>query len=81
MRFTAIYQQGCQVQGHPFDSAVGALDFLFWGYEDAQLVPYGIHDRLTDQITLYTHAGKAIAPIEPALIRSAVALLAGTGTD
>lgn len=60
MRYIAIFNQHQVPHTLGFRSAVEALDFLFWGYEDQHLLPYGLYDKLTDLTTPYTHAGQRI---------------------
>ncbi len=60
MRFVAIFNQHQITHTIGFNSAVEAIDFLFWGYEDQQLLPFGIYDKVNDQVTTYTHAGQSI---------------------
>ncbi|QIP14131.1 hypothetical protein G8759_16675 [Spirosoma aureum] len=60
MRFIAVFNQLQTVRSLEFESLVDALDFLFWGYEDHELMPQGIYDGLTDKATLYDHAGQFI---------------------
>ena len=63
MRFVAVFNQHRVPYTVGFDSLLEALDFLFWGYEDRQLLPYGIYDEMIDQVLIYTHEGQVIHPI------------------
>lgn len=72
MRFVAIFNQYQITHTVGFTSEVEALDFLFWGYEDQQLLPYGLYDATTDQVTTYTHAGQVIHSIHAESIRGAL---------
>lgn len=49
MHFVAIFNQHQITHTIGFNSAVEAVDFLFWGYEDQQLLPFGIYDKVNDQ--------------------------------
>ena len=69
MRFIAVFDQYQTSTGVGFDSLVEAVDFLFWGYEDQNLVPQGIYDILADQATPYTHAGQPITEVDSNCIR------------
>lgn len=69
MRFVAIFNQYQVPHTRGFATVVEALDFLFWGYENQQLLPFGIYDQLTDQITAYTHAGQLIHSIREESMR------------
>lgn len=69
MRFVAVFMQNQSPIGLGFDSVVEAVDFLFWGYEDRDLIPQGIYDKHTDQVTPYTHAGKLARQFEEVSIR------------
>ncbi|NEU65859.1 hypothetical protein [Spirosoma agri] len=72
MRFVAIFNQHQVPHALGFTNSVEALDFLFWGYEDQQLLPYGIYDKFTDQVTTYTHAGQLVHTIKEESIRVTV---------
>lgn len=58
MRFIAVFSQRHTTYGLGFDTLTDATDFLFWGYEDNDLVPYGVYDVLIARTTLYDHFGK-----------------------
>ena len=68
MRFFAVFNQHRVSHTLGFNSLLEALDFLFWGYEDQQLLPYGIYDETIDQVLVYTHEGQVIHPITEAVI-------------
>jgi hypothetical protein len=72
MRFVAIFNQYQITHTVGFDSEVDALDFLFWGYEDQQLLPYGVYDKTTEQVTPYTHAGQVIHSLQVESMRGAL---------
>ena len=55
MRFIAVFYQQRTIYGMGFETVIDASDFLFWGYEDNDLVPCGIYDIMTDKVTLYEH--------------------------
>lgn len=69
MRFIAVFHQLQTSSGLGFDNLVEAVDFLFWGYEDEELVPHGVYDTLTDQATPYDHAGQLLDPVNSESIR------------
>lgn len=60
MRFIAVFNQLQASYGRGFDSLLDAVDFLFWGYEDQELMPQGVYDNLTDQAMSYEHAGRPV---------------------
>lgn len=72
MRFVAIFNQHQIPHTLGFTSAVEALDFLFRGYEDQYLLPFGVYDKVTDQIVTYTHAGQVIHSIKEEAIYATV---------
>lgn len=60
MRFIAVFNQFQASTGVGFDSLIDALDFLFWGYEDNNLMPEGIYDVLADESMPYDHIGQSL---------------------
>lgn len=52
-----------------FDDSADATDFLFWGYEEYDLIPCGLYDLLTGEATEYEHRGRSIGIFDPDLIR------------
>lgn len=69
MRFIAVFNQLQASYGMGFDNLLDAVDFLFWGYEDQELLPQGVYDSLTDQATPYEHAGRPVDGVSTASIR------------
>lgn len=49
MRFIAVFSQQNDYHAVGFDDLTDAADFLLGGYQDAQLVPCGTYDVLTDE--------------------------------
>ncbi len=70
MRFISVFTklETCYAVG--FDELADATDFLFWGYEEYELLPHGIYDVLTGEITPYAHRGGALNNADGDLIRS-----------
>ena len=69
MRFMAVFIQreiSCAVG---FEDLADATDFLFWGYEEYELLPCGIYDLLTGETLNYEHRGRSVGLFEPDLIR------------
>ncbi len=52
-----------------FDDLTDATDFLYWGYEEYELLPCGIFDLLTGETLSYEHQGRAVGLFEPELVR------------
>jgi hypothetical protein len=69
MRFIAVFNQLQASYGMGFDNLLDAVDFLFWGYEDQELMPHGVYDSLTDQATPYEHAGRPVDTVSSTSIR------------
>ncbi|MBD2756745.1 hypothetical protein [Spirosoma validum] len=69
MRFIAVFSQRHTTYGLGFDTLTDATDFLFWGYEDNDLIPFGVYDVLTTQTRLYDHFGKLTDGPDPEAIR------------
>ena len=70
MRFIAVFKQHQMACSLGFDSLVDALDFLFWGYEDHELMPQGVYDLFTDKATVYDHAGQFVGGLSLEAIRT-----------
>ncbi|GAB2515836.1 hypothetical protein [Spirosoma aerophilum] len=70
MRFIAVFNQLQTSYSMGFDNLLDAVDFLFWGYEDQELVPQGVYDSLTDQATPYEHAGRPVNVVSSTSIRA-----------
>lgn len=70
MRFIAVFNYLQKSYGLRFESLLDAADFLFWGYEDQELIPEGIYDTLTDRATPYEQAGQVLGTASPASIRT-----------
>ena len=76
MRFIAVFSQLHTIYGIGFDTSIEATDFLFWGYEDNDLIPFGIYDVSTTQTMLYDHFGQLTGGLETEAIHQfAVACL------
>lgn len=69
MRFVTVFNRLQASYGVGFDNVVDAVDFLFWGYEDQALLPQGIYDISTDQVTPYDPAGRRVGPVNTESIR------------
>lgn len=70
MQYIAVYDQYRQLQAARFGSLIEATDFLFLGYEDRLLFPYGVYDSHTDQVQMYTHAGQSLIDLVPEAVRT-----------
>lgn len=62
-----IQRETCCAVG--FEALADATDFLFWGYEEYELLPCGIYDLLTGETHSYQHRGRPVGLFEPDLIR------------
>lgn len=51
-----------------FENLADATDFLFWGYEEHDLLPCGIYDLLTGETAAYEHRGRLTGLFDPELI-------------
>ena len=69
MRFMAIFIQEDTSYAVGFDALADARDFLFWGYEEHDLIPCGTYDLLTGETAAYEHRGYSIGIFDPELIR------------
>ena len=64
----AVFVQldACHAVG--FEDLTDATDFLFWGYEEHDLLPCGIYDLLTGETAAYEHRGRPVGLFDPELI-------------
>lgn len=69
MRFMAVFIQRETCCAVGFEDLTDATDFLFWGYEEYELLPCGIYDLLTSEVLNYEHRGRSVGLFEPDLIR------------
>ncbi len=69
MRFMAVFVQFDVCCAVGFEDLTDATDFLFWGYEEFDLLPCGTYDLLTGESTCYEHRGQRIGIFDPNLIR------------
>ncbi|GAB3992295.1 hypothetical protein GCM10028807_25070 [Spirosoma daeguense] len=68
MRYIVVFAQNEIGYAVGFDHFAEAIDFLFWGYEEYDLLPYGTYDALTNQVTLYEHRGEQVADVTDEVI-------------
>ncbi|GAB2588142.1 hypothetical protein [Spirosoma areae] len=68
MRYIAVFDQQETNYAVGFDTPGDALDFLFWGYEEFDLLPYGIFDVLSGEVTIYEHRGDRVSEVDAAVI-------------
>ena len=52
-----------------FEDLTDANDFLYWGYEEHELIPCGTYDLLTGDTISYEHRGRLVGLFDPELIR------------
>lgn len=64
MRYIVVFAQQEIGYAVGFDHAADAIDFLFWGYEEYDLLPYGIFDALTGEVFPYEHRGKRVVAVD-----------------
>ncbi|MFD2933944.1 hypothetical protein [Spirosoma flavum] len=69
MRYIVVFAQQEIGYAVGFDHCTDAVDFLFWGYEEYELLPYGIYDILTGDALPYEHRGERTAKIDEPVIR------------
>ncbi|SOD82762.1 hypothetical protein [Spirosoma fluviale] len=69
MRYIVVFAKQEISYAVAFEDPSDAVDFLFWGYEEYELLPYGIFDMLTGEIIPYQHRGERTADIEEPVIR------------
>lgn len=69
MRYIVVFAQQEIGYAVGFDAYPDAADFLYWGYEEYDLVPYGVFDVLTGEVWPYEHRGTRVADIDEPNIR------------
>ena len=69
MRFMAVFIQLDTCHAVGFEDLTDAIDFLFWGYEEHDLLPCGTYDLLTGKTAAYEHRGRFVGLYDPDLIR------------
>lgn len=65
----AVFVQFDTCHAVGFDDLADATDFLFWGYEEYDLLPCGTYDLLTGETAHYEHRGRSVGLFDPDLIR------------
>ncbi len=60
MRFVAVCTHFQTPVSFGFDTLSDAVDFLFWVYEEHSLIPQGVYDALTGQITLSANNNQSV---------------------
>ncbi|WP_420148734.1 hypothetical protein [Spirosoma sp.] len=68
MRYIVVFAKQEIGYAVGFDTLTDATDFLYWGYEEYDLVPYGTFDVLTGEVWPYEHRGERVANIDTQLI-------------
>ncbi len=68
MRYIVVFAQQEIGYAVGFDTTSDAVDFLFWGYEEYDLVPYGIFDALTGEVWPYEHRGERTSDVDEQII-------------
>lgn len=68
MRYIVVFAQQEIGYAVGFDNAADAVDFLFWGYEEYELLPYGMFDVLTGEVLPYEHRGERVAEVDEIVI-------------
>lgn len=68
MRYIVVFAQQEIGYAVGFDNAADAVDFLFWGYEEYELLPYGMFDVLTGEVLPYEHRGERVAEVDETVI-------------
>ena len=69
MRYIVVFAQQEIGYAVGFEDSSDAVDFLYWGYEEYELLPYGVFDVLTGEVWPYEHRGERIASVEEPNIR------------
>ncbi|GAB4045349.1 hypothetical protein [Spirosoma litoris] len=64
MRYIVVFAQQEIGYAVGFDDSSDAVDFLFWGYEEYDLLPYGIFDALTGEVFPYEHRGELVVAVD-----------------
>lgn len=65
----AVFVQFDTCHAVGFDDLTDATDFLFWGYEEYDLIPCGLYDLLTGETAPYEHRGRPVGLFDSDLIR------------
>ena len=65
----AVFVQSDTCYAVGFNDLTDTTDFLFWGYEEQDLLPCGIYDLLTGEVAPYAHRGRYVGLFDPDLIR------------
>ncbi len=68
MRYIVVFAQQEIGYAVGFDNSADAVDFLFWGYEEYELLPYGMFDVLTGEVLPYEHRGERVSKVDEAVI-------------
>lgn len=68
MRYIVVFAQQEIGYAVGFESSDDAVDFLFWGYEEYDLLPYGIFDVLTGEVFPYEHRGERVVEVDDEVI-------------
>lgn len=68
MRYIVVFTQQEIGYAVGFDDFTDAVDFLFWGYEEYDLLPYGIFDALTGEVFPYEHRGELVVAVDEEMI-------------
>ncbi len=69
MRYIVVFAQQEIGYAVGFDTYPDAADFLFWGYEEYELLPYGVFDVLTGEVWPYEHRGERVTEVGEPNIR------------
>ncbi len=64
MRYIVVFAQQEIGYAVGFDYSADAIDFLFWGYEEYDLLPYGIFDAITGEVFPYEHRGERVVAVD-----------------
>ena len=68
MRYIVVFAQQEIGYAVGFENSDDAVDFLFWGYEEYDLLPYGIFDVLTGEVFPYVHRGARVVDVDDEII-------------
>lgn len=68
MRYIVVFAQQEIGYAVGFDNYSDALDFLYWGYEEYELIPYGTFDVLTGEVWPYEHDGQRVVEVDDQVI-------------
>ena len=68
MRYIVVFAQQEIGYAVGFDTYPDAADFLYWGYEEYELLPYGTFDVLTGEVWPYEHRGTRLANVDEQVI-------------